>query len=78
MKRVSRTRETIIGVEVVREPIEVQVPTLAIEIEIRDVAVAIRVLPDHRTKCCQFHCSLNTLRAVFYLGPVSPLTFRTK
>ena len=46
MKRVSRTRETIIGVEVVREPIEVQVPTLAIEIEIRDVAVAIPVPPN--------------------------------
>ena len=46
MKRVSGTGQTIIGVEVIVKPIEVQDPLLTIEVEIRDIAVAIRSLPD--------------------------------
>jgi len=49
-KRVAGTDEPVVGVEVVVEPIEVQVPTLAIPVEVRHVAVAIRVHPDRNAQ----------------------------
>jgi len=45
-KRVAGADEPIAGIEVVAEPIIVQVPVLAIPVEVPHVAVAIRVLPD--------------------------------
>lgn len=46
MKRVSRPNETIIGIPVIVEPVEIEVPPPAIPVEIRDVTVTIGVLPD--------------------------------
>lgn len=45
MKRVSEARETIVRVEIVVEPVEVEVPPLIVEDEVRHVQVAKRVLP---------------------------------
>ena len=45
-KRVAGGDEPIVGVEVVLEPVVVQVPALAIPVEVPHVAVAIRALPD--------------------------------
>ena len=48
------TDEPVVGVEVVAEPIEVQAPTLAMPVEVRHVAVAIRVHPDLREDQTEF------------------------
>ena len=45
-KRVAGSDEAAIGVEVVVEPIVVQVPPAAIPVEIPHVAVAVRVMPE--------------------------------
>ena len=45
----ARARQTISGAEVVAEPIEEQVPALAIAVEARDAAVANPITP-HRTR----------------------------
>ena len=45
-KRVSGTEQAFISVEVVLEPIEVQVPLVAVPVEVRDVPVAVAILPD--------------------------------
>ncbi len=78
MKRVSWTDEAIIRIEVILEPIEVQVPALAIEVEVSNVAPAIRILPDKRTRYHLNHRPLNALRAEYYLGHQSPPISRTK
>ena len=56
IKRVSRAEKTIVGVPVILEPIEVEVPALAIPVEVRNIVVAIRVLPDRCVKNHQCHC----------------------
>ena len=76
-KRIARADHTIIGVEVVVEPIEVQVPALAIPVQVRDVALAITVTPvmckvssqppsfDYSWDCIEFGIvSPNTLHRV--------------
>ena len=60
--------ETVVRVEVVLKPIEVQIPVLAIEVEVRNVTVAIRVLPDKRTRYHLNHHPSNTLKVESYLG----------
>ena len=40
MKRIARAKQPIMVIEVVVEPIEVQVPTPVIPVEVRNVAVA--------------------------------------
>ncbi|MEK7080498.1 MAG: hypothetical protein AAB925_01525 [Patescibacteria group bacterium] len=45
-KRVAGADEPTAGVEVVVEPVVVQVPALAIPVKVPHVAVAIRALPD--------------------------------
>ena len=45
IKLLAGTQEPIVRVPVVLEPVEVQLPLLAIPVEIRDLAVAVRVLP---------------------------------
>ena len=42
MKRIA-TRETIVVVEVVVEPVEVQDPATAVPVEVRDVEIAVGV-----------------------------------
>ena len=51
MKTLARANQTVVGVEVVLKPVEVQVPTLAVPIEVRHVAVAVGVAP----KCTEYH-----------------------
>ena len=46
-KRVARTDEPIVGVEVVVKPVVVQIPTPATPTEVKHIAVAIRVLPEN-------------------------------
>ncbi len=46
MKIVAGTDESTIGVEIVPEPIEVQIPTIAIPVQIRHIAIAISIMPD--------------------------------
>ena len=50
MKRISGTSQAIIGIEVVLEPVEVEIPALAVPVEVRDVQVAIMVPPDRMYK----------------------------
>ena len=50
MKRVSDSGETVVLVPPVLEPVEVQVPLGAVPVEVRDVAVAIRIPPDRLYK----------------------------
>ena len=45
-KRVAGTDETVVGVEIVVEPVIVRVPATIIEVEIPHVAIAIQVLPE--------------------------------
>jgi len=63
-KKVAGKNEAIVGVEIVVEPVVVQIPPLAIPVEVPHVAVAIRIQPDKYVKCRLRHCPLNTLRAV--------------
>lgn len=46
MKRIARAQQPVVGVEVVLKPVEVQVPPLAVPVEVRDIAVAIAVGPE--------------------------------
>ena len=46
MKRVSEGQEPTVAVPPVLADVEVQVPLVAVPVEIRNVAVAIRVLPN--------------------------------
>ena len=54
MKRLAEGQEPIVRIPVVLEPVEVEVPLATVAIEIADVAVAVRVLPD-RAKCLRYH-----------------------
>ena len=67
MKILAGTQQPFIGVEVVVEPIKVQVPMIVVPVEIRKVEVAIGIMPLY-TKYHLYHCPLITLGAVFYLG----------
>lgn len=78
MKQVSGTEQTIIAIEIVLEPVEVQVPLIAVPVEVRNIAVAVRILPNQCTRYLLYHCSLNTLGAVSDSGRQSPLISRTK
>jgi len=62
----------VVGVTVVA--VEPQVVVIAFDVEDLELAVGIRFVRD---ALCS-HCSLITLRAVFYFGPFNPLAFRTK
>ena len=46
MKRVSDGRESVYLVPVVLDPVEVQVALRTVPVEVRNVAVAVPVLPD--------------------------------
>lgn len=50
MKRVSDSDETVVLVPPVLEDVEVQVPLVAVPVEVRDIAVAIQMPPDHLYK----------------------------
>ncbi len=63
-KKIAGGDEPIVGIEVVAEPVVVQVPSLAIPVQIPHVAVAIRTLPDKLRKRHPRHCSLKNLEAV--------------
>ncbi len=55
-------QKTIVGVPVVVEPVEVEVPLGVVPVEVGNVAVAVLVLPD---QCANFrprHHPLNALR----------------
>ena len=67
MKTIAETDETIVGVPVIVEPIEVQVPLVIVPVQVRDVAVAVRVLPE-RTGYHLCHHPLNALGVESYLG----------
>ncbi len=57
MKRVSERDDAIVAVEVIVEPIEVQVPPVAVPVQVRNVQVAVAITPDKRTKYRLCHCS---------------------
>lgn len=78
-KTIAGTHEPIVAIEVVVVPIEVDYPSpkLTVPVEVSHVAVAIGVLKNH-AKYRLIHCPLNTLRAVFYLEPESPLILYTE
>ena len=65
MKRFARTRGQVAGIPVVLKPVVVPVPLSTIEIQIQDVAVAVRVTQDCM-KCPPRHHPLNTLGVVSY------------
>ena len=49
-KKVAEADEAVVGVEVVVDPVEVQVPLLTISVEARHVAVAIGIHPDRNVQ----------------------------
>jgi hypothetical protein len=77
MKRIAETRQAIVGVPIIAEPIEVQNPLLAIPVEARDVPVAIRVAP----LCAEYHPyhhPSNDLRIESDLESINSLIFCTE
>ena len=68
MKGVAEAHQPIVVVEVVVEPVEVQVPLVVVPDEVRDVEVAVRIAPNICTKYRQRHHPSNTLGVEFYLG----------
>src|SRR3989344_3110367 len=58
MKRVSERHDAIVAVEVVLEPIEVQVPPVAVPVQVRHIQVAVAVAPDKRTRYRRPKCLL--------------------
>lgn len=70
MKRFSDTCEPVVRIPVIVEPVQVQVPLAVVVPEIRNVPVAIPVLPD-RTDYTKYHLRhhpLITLGIESYLG----------
>lgn len=45
MKKVARTKQTIVTVEIVLKPVEVQIPLLAVPVEVNHIAVAVAIAP---------------------------------
>ena len=72
IKLLAGTQEPIVRVPVVLEPVEVQVPPLAVPVQVRDVAVAVRVLPDQCARYRPRHRPLNILRVESDSGPKKP------
>ena len=71
MKRVAGTHETAVVVEVIVEPVEVQVPALAVPVQVGHVPVAVAVTP----LCTEYyprHHPLNILRIVSNSGSKIP------
>ena len=64
MRRLA-TRENVVGVEVVVDPVEVQDPAVVVPVEVRDVEVAVGV-PQKYAAYHLYHHPLNTLRIVSY------------
>ena len=50
MKRISGTDDTIVAVEIVVEPFEVQVPSVAIPVKVWDVPIAVLIQPNRSYK----------------------------
>ena len=46
-KRVAGGDQPVVGVEIVVEPVVVQVPAIAIPVEVPHVAIAVRALPEN-------------------------------
>ena len=66
MKRFANGNEPAVLVPVILKPIKIQVALVAVPVQIRDVAVTVRVLPDI-IQCAEYHLChhpLNTLRIV--------------
>ena len=61
----SEHRRRVIGIPVIVEPVVVPVPLAVIPVQVENVPVTVRVEQDC-IGCHLCHCSLNTLRAVFY------------
>ena len=70
MKRLA-ARETVVVVPVVVEPVEVVVPALAIEIEVGEVEVAVRIALKYAMRL-PVHRPLNALRTESNLETLSP------
>ncbi|OHB19064.1 MAG: hypothetical protein A2913_00505 [Parcubacteria group bacterium RIFCSPLOWO2_01_FULL_40_65] len=78
MKRVSERHDAIVAVEVVLEPIEVQVPPVAVPVQVRHIQVAVAVAPDKRTRYRLCHRPLKVLTdlgAVSNSGPSGKIPY---
>ena len=75
IKQIAGAEKPIIGVPVVLEPIEIEVPLLAIPVKVRHVAIAIRVLPDHCAKNHPCHCPSNTRMGLYLIWDIKVLQF---
>ena len=71
-KRVAGTDQPIVGVEIVVEPVVVQVPATIVEVEVPHVAIAVRVLPEMRKMLSM------PLPFEYSWGCTNNLTFYTK
>ena len=69
-KIVAGTNEPIVAVEVVVEVIEVEHPPPAIPVEVSHAAVTV-IVEQNYAKYRPVHHPLNTLRVVFYSGPLA-------
>ena len=50
IKRFAGANKPVITIEVVIKPVEVQIPTIAIPVEVRHIAVATQINPDRNTQ----------------------------
>ena len=78
MKRVSERNDAIVAVKVVLEPIEVQIPPVAVPVQVRHIQVAVAVAPDKRTRYRLCHRPLKVLtdlRTVSNSGPLEKFPY---
>ncbi len=65
MKRLA-TKETIVAIPVVREPVPVLVPAVVVPVEVRDVLAVVRI-PQNYEACRPCHRPLSSLGVESYL-----------
>ena len=81
MKSLADGQEATGLIPAIVDPVPVQVHTVSIRVDIRDVTVAITVRDGAILHCIAyllFHCPLSSLGAVFYSGAFTPLIRHTK
>ncbi len=70
MKRLA-AQKAVVVVEVVVNPVEVQIPAVAIPVETRDMQVAVGIAQNY-AMCLPSHHPLNTLRVEYNSEKLSP------
>mgnify|MGYP001573613265 CR=1 FL=1 len=69
----AKTSNAIVGIEIVVEPVPVEVPTLAVLVDVRDVPVAVRV----HSECAGSHPHHHLLNVILRLNIIRNLKFHS-